>query len=316
MGCPDWPKCFGSWIPPTSEAQLPPDYKQHYVDYRHDKNLRFARYLDLLGFKHKAELIRNDKAIDAETGFNVYKTWTEYINRLVGSLIGICVIFNLLAAFPLRKNNPKLFIYSLALLVLVVFQGWIGSIVVTTNLVPWMVTVHMLLAMVIVAITIYLIYLSRKEDIDKRIAVSPQPVIKILLIVSIVLLGIQVALGTQVREAIDTIAASMNFQSRSLWISRAGLTFIIHRSFSLVVLISQVIIIYYLMKSPAKDHTMMTFAKVLLGFTLLEIMLGAIMAYTGLPAAIQPVHLLIAILVFGIQFIIILISQHKKAIQV
>ena len=26
LGCPDWPRCFGSWIPPASAAELPPEF--------------------------------------------------------------------------------------------------------------------------------------------------------------------------------------------------------------------------------------------------------------------------------------------------
>ena len=34
MGCPDWPKCFGSFVPPTDSAQLPDDYSSAYNQYR------------------------------------------------------------------------------------------------------------------------------------------------------------------------------------------------------------------------------------------------------------------------------------------
>src|ERR1700759_526998 len=88
MGCPDWPKCFGRYVPPTDISELPADYKQKYIAGRVEKNQKFAKTLDLFGFGDLATRLRGDKSILVPEEFNAAKTWTEYINRLIGAITG------------------------------------------------------------------------------------------------------------------------------------------------------------------------------------------------------------------------------------
>src|ERR1700754_3434051 len=81
MGCPDWPKCFGGYIPPTDVAQLAKDYQKVYVAERVAKNQKFAKTLDVFGYGDLAQRIRKDKSILIPEEFNAAQTWTEYINR-------------------------------------------------------------------------------------------------------------------------------------------------------------------------------------------------------------------------------------------
>lgn len=285
MGCPDWPTCFGRLVPPTSVNQLPADYKQKYAEYRDKKNQKFARYLKLLGFSETAEKIVNDDSILVEADFNPTRTWVEYVNRIVGMVIGFMIILLFLASWQIRKEAPLLYRWSLISLILVIFQGWFGSIVVSTNLTQWTITVHMFLALLMVAILVWLMVRSGLEG-------GNYPGIRSLLLAGMMALLIQIFLGTEVRESLDRLSSGL---PRNEWISQSGMSFIVHRTFSWVVLAIQVILWLKLRKTSFKKSlSLVSFVLILA-----SVLTGTAMAYLAVPPALQPVHLLLAVVTFG-----------------
>lgn len=108
MGCPDWPKCFGKWIPPTEASALPENYKDIYVAKRSKKVEKFCKLLDGVGLSETADKIRSDESVLYEEDFNARKTWTEYINRLFGFLAGNGILFIFLwIVFRYRNLHKK-----------------------------------------------------------------------------------------------------------------------------------------------------------------------------------------------------------------
>lgn len=273
MGCPDWPKCFGSWVPPTEAYQLPSNYKEVY------------------GAKLKGEV-----------EFNVVKTWTEYGNRLLGVLTGLLVFGTLLTSLPyLHTTKSNLFYASLVAFILVGFQGWLGSKVVSTELHPLMVTLHMVVAIVIVFILIYILFKSYSAQSAPH-RTEPTPRLKKLTVLAIIFSFGQVILGTQVREVMDEVIVNLGYAARSEWIDHLGLLFYIHRSFSLLVLGVNVLLVYQILKGVDRSKLRFKLGIGIIVALLLEILTGIIMAYFGVPAAAQPLHLTLAIVMLGIQY--------------
>ncbi|MCE7055677.1 COX15/CtaA family protein [Algoriphagus sp. AGSA1] len=306
MGCPDWPKCFGSMIPPTSEDQLPKDYQEIYLNKRLAKNERFVATLEMLGFSEKAKEIANDKSILIEEDFNPVKTWIEYLNRLAGVVIGFLIMLTVWKSFPLRRYDHMIPALSVFNLVLVIFIGWIGSIVVSTNLLHWMITLHMLLALLLVSLLIYVYHRSGRLLKTKGVKMHVPHRIELVLGVGTVLMLIQIVLGTQVREQIDMISSSLGDMLREEWVGRTGWEFVVHRSFSLVLLGIHLLYFFWAFKYTLRRSEVNLWSQVLIILIILEIATGIGMAYFGIPPFLQPIHLLLGAMIIGVQVILLL----------
>jgi heme a synthase len=287
MGCPDWPKCFGRWLPPTEVSQLPPNYKE------------------IFGAKLKGEV-----------EFNAFKTWTEYVNRLIGVLIGFLIFGTLLASIPyLRKDNeerhPIIFYLSFLSFILVAFQGWLGSKVVAAELKPTIVTLHMMLAIVIVFLLLYVVAMSFTGTL-KAEKIQNKSFLNKILIATLIVSLMQIIFGTQVREAVDDISKAFGEVERNSWIDNLGNAFIIHRSFSWVVLGLNIFLIYSLRKNSEAKSLLNNFGNYLVGLIFIEFLVGIVMAKFAIPPIAQPIHLTLGTLAVGIQFVMLLFLNREK----
>lgn len=274
MGCPDWPKCFGRWVPPTEVSQLPPNYQEIY------------------GAKLKGEI-----------EFNATKTWIEYLNRLFGVFTGLLIFGTLLASIPFLKKDRPIFYMSLAAFLLTGFQGWLGSKVVSAELSPFIVTLHMLLAIVIVFVLLYVMARSYSGHVDVE-KVEKRRLVNRWLTWTISLSLLQVVMGTQVREAMDEVITSLGNAQRDKWIDNLGTVFYIHRSFSIAIFLLHVGLIYLLIKNSQTKGLIYKLSLALLSIVFVEILTGVILAYLSVPPAAQPIHLTLAIVSVGVQFVV------------
>ncbi len=300
MGCPDWPKCFGKWVPPTDGRALPSDYKEHYIELRRQKNEKLSKMIAPLGFTDLAVSIRDDASIYEETDFVWQRTWVEYINRLAGALLGLAVILTFISSLGYWQKSKRVVFTMLGIILITGFQGWLGSIVVSTNLLPGTITVHMLVAFVIIA-GLMQVYVKTSPGRRAMSSFAMANTMRYAVLALMVLTLAQVFMGTQVRQQIDIISKSLDHANRELWIERLGTVFYIHRSFSLLLLAGHAWMFYQVVRHLRHYHAVYRACSWLMVFILIEVATGVGLAYLNVPRAAQPLHLLFSSMMFGAQ---------------
>lgn len=304
MGCPDWPKCFGYYIPPTQEKELlftpGKAYEKGQVIIKDESLLvATADFTATTDFQpgNWEKYTKHDYAI-----FNPMHTWIEYINRLFGALAGLACFVVFVLSFGFWKSNKKLILISFLVCLLMGFQAWLGKTVVDSVLSPVKITTHMLVALLIVAFQLLLIFWvkdnPKKQFFDNKF--------KWYLLMAICFTIVQVILGTGVREHVDHIAESG--APKIMWLQNPTLQFYFHRTFSIAILLANGFL-FLRNRRMQLGYSKIDWVMGLLGF---EILTGLLMYYCDFPLGTQTAHLLMATILFGLQFYMVLEARKKQ----
>ncbi|MCC7124917.1 MAG: COX15/CtaA family protein [Acidobacteria bacterium] len=266
LGCPDWPRCFGSWIPPASAAELPPQFDV--------------------------------------SQFNPRLMWTEYVNRLLGVTVGLSILTATLSAWRHHRRSPHILWPVVIALLLTIYEGWLGGRVVAHNLAPWIVTAHLVVAIIIVMLlvyaTVYAIYRpdlhAARPDVRRRRQTLAN-VIAVMIVVTLV----QVALGTQVRGLIDdALDAGV---AREAALATVGWFDSAHRTTSLAVMSLALVSLLVLWAKHPGQPIMARWTNMVVALTATQVVLGVGLAFVALVPAGQVLHLTVASLLMGAQMV-------------
>ena len=274
LGCPDWPRCFGGWVPPSSAAELPPQFDP--------------------------------------SQFNQTLMWTEYANRLLGVAVGFLIFATAISAWRHHRRNPRILWTTIGAFLLVGFQGWLGGRVVAHELAAWIVTVHMIVALVIVQMLLYVTVAAGNDRRAMASAVAPAdaagakaPALRTFVVVLILITLVQIALGTQVRGGVD--AALDAGVARSAALATVGTLDVLHRDAAFVTLMGSILVCFWLVMG-AGNGLLIRWSWAVLGLAVGQVALGFVMAYVSLLPGAQVLHLTVASLLLGAETVLLLLS--------
>lgn len=300
MGCPDWPKCFGHLIPPTQKEELEWHPQQSF---------------------HKGQVIIKDGTLQVATSdftseknfnsgnwkfytkhnyakFNPTHTWVEFINRLFGMLSGIAIFIMAIASFWKWKIKKRFVFLSWLSVVLIGFQAWLGATVVYSVLAPVKITIHMVMALVIVAVLLYLLSISRQQPSSLKFNKQ----FRNLLFISVLFTLFQVVSGTQVRQFVDEQLKLLGYSAKGEWLRSPTIWFYVHRTFSIALIVLNA----YLWWQNRRLKLGFKKMEAVFALVIFEIIIGIALYYFDFPFLSQPLHLVLAVLLFGLQFYILL----------
>jgi len=181
LGCPDWPGCYAKANP-------------------------IAALTDI----HAAQALMPDGPV------TVFKAWIEMLHRYLAMGVGLLIVVMVVLAWLRARGRSQKPWLTTALLGLVCLQGAFGAWTVTLKLQPVIVTTHLLLGMLLLAMLIWhaALLAERPADLPLGSALRLRPLVWL----ASALLVLQIALGGWVSTNYAVLACNQFPMCQGLWV--------------------------------------------------------------------------------------------------
>ena len=267
MGCPDWPKCFDRWIPPTNVEQLPDHI---------------------------------DPAL-----FNIVLAWIEYCNRLFGAFVGLLITVTMFLGLKHHHSNLKIKFAVISAFILTLVQGWLGSVLVHTVLNPITITLHLIFALIIVLLLIYgsqTSYYLQFPNSEKQSNYRTDLKTHFLFLLGILI--IEIILGTEIRGGLEMIRKENPIVDSQFLLDMLGPFKYAHTIFGILIALISSYLWYQLTIQEKKASSLIKVTSTLIVFLVYsQIFLGDIIVFFDVIPLLQLFHLWFACLIVGLVMI-------------
>lgn len=233
--------------------------------------------------------------------FNPTLMWTEYLNRLLGVTVGFLIFATAVSAWRHHRREPRILWTTIAAFLLVGYEGWLGGRVVAHQLAPWIVTAHLIVAIVIVQLLLYATFVAGAPRATHATGATWGATVLIALTL------LQAGVGTQVRGDIDDAVAAGTERLHAL--ATVGRMDVLHRDLAFVVLIVTTLVVLRLL---SRRSPLVRWGVAILALVLGQIAIGVFMAYGALVPPAQVAHLTMASLLLGAETVLWLLSWRQS----
>jgi len=268
--CPDWPKCYGSWIPPFTINDIPDEFNP--------------------------------------TQDKVYGSWIEYFNRLVGVILGISMLYTFFKSFYVFKTDKILFYGSLSSLLLIIIAGWFGGQIATSidgqNIIyQHSVSIHLYIA---ILTTISLIYTTNRgfilmfPNLEDNFNYLPSSKMFLLLIFAFNLM--LVFSGSYIRTFLDDnlLIHFPYFIRMEKYVHQTGLVKFIHPFLGFSMLTCSAMLWNYVINLSAPSKTVKLLVKFILYSICAQILIGEGLRFNMIHESFRLYHLWLSSVILGL----------------